>query len=43
MADEVFREIKGLYHGLEQYGRAGVARRVRAPRAARRGSGTATA
>lgn len=44
VADEVFGEIKGLYHGLEQYGRAGVARRVRAARrAARRGSGTATA
>ena len=44
VADEVFREIKGLYHGLEQYGRAGVARRVRAARrAARHGSGAATA
>lgn len=44
VADDVFREIKGLYLGLDRYGRAGVAKRVRAARrAARRGSGTATA
>ncbi len=44
VADEVFTEIKALYHGLDQHGRAGVAKRVRAARrAARRGAGAATA
>ncbi len=40
VADEVFTEIKALYAGLEQLGRAGVAKRVRA---ARRGKRAATA
>ena len=44
VADEIFTEIKALYAGLDQHGRAGVAKRVRAERrAARRGSGAATA
>lgn len=44
VADEIFVEIKALYAGLDQHGRAGVAKRVRAERrAARRGSGAATA
>jgi 1-acyl-sn-glycerol-3-phosphate acyltransferase len=44
VADEVFTEIKALYAGLDQHGRAGVAKRVRAARrAARHGSGAATA
>ena len=42
VADEIFTEIKGLYAGLDQHGRAGVAKRVRqARRAARRGTATA--
>ena len=44
VAEEIFTEIKALYAGLDQLGRAGVARRVRAERrAARRGSDAATA
>ena len=44
VANEIFDEIKVLYAGLDQHGRAGVAKRVRAERrAARRGSGAATA
>lgn len=39
-ADEVFTQIKALYAGLEELGRAGVAKRVRAER---RGERTATA
>lgn len=40
VADEIFVEIKALYAGLDQHGRAGVARRVRAER---RGEHAATA
>ena len=40
VADEIFTQIKGLYAGLEQLGRAGMVRRVRAER---RGERTATA
>lgn len=37
VADTIFTEIKGLYTGLDQHGRAGIAKRVRdARRAARR-------
>ena len=44
VADEVFTQIRALYAGLDQHGRAGVAKRVRAARrAARRGTGHATA
>ncbi len=44
VAEAIFTEIKALYAGLDQHGRAGVAKRVRAERrAARRGSGAATA
>ena len=44
VADEIFTEIKALYAGLDQHGRAGVAKRVRDERrAARHGSGAATA
>ena len=44
VADEIFTQIKALYAALDQHGRAGVAKRVReARRARRRGSGAATA
>lgn len=44
VADTIFTEIKALYAGLEQLGRAGVARRVRdQKREARRARRTATA
>jgi 1-acyl-sn-glycerol-3-phosphate acyltransferase len=36
VADEVLREIHGLYRGLEQHGRKGVLRRVREERRSRR-------
>lgn len=36
VADEVFAEIKQLYAGLDEHGRAGVAKRVRAERRAAR-------
>src|SRR4051794_8136134 len=44
VADQIFDEIKALYAGLDQHGRAGVVARVREQRrAARRAKGTATA
>jgi 1-acyl-sn-glycerol-3-phosphate acyltransferase len=44
VADQVFDEIKTLYAGLDQHGRAGVMARVREQRrAARRAKGAATA
>lgn len=42
VADAIFTEIKALYAGLDQHGRAGVAKRLRAERrAARHGAATA--
>jgi 1-acyl-sn-glycerol-3-phosphate acyltransferase len=39
VADEILAEIKGLYAGLEEHGRKGVLRRVRAQRRAGEASG----
>jgi 1-acyl-sn-glycerol-3-phosphate acyltransferase len=38
VADEILREIRSLYAGLEEHGRKGVLRRVRAQRRAERGA-----